>query len=206
MTKFKQCFLLGLIIFSLSTTVVFASEWQQQIKHDAYSISTRHIEGSDYLQVKAEVKINAPVSSISPYFSASDRCWQWQLRCDSTKLLKSGSANKNTVYVVVDMPWPIDDRDFVFDSTYSENPADKSIILTISPSEIEKKSDYVRAKSNVKYTLYPLTVNKTLLSVLMHTEFGGSTPAAFVNSRLHEELKNDLEALIELVSDEKSSK
>ncbi len=198
--------MLGLIIFSLNATVVFASEWQQQIKHDAYSIFTRHFESSDYLQVKAEVKINAPVSSISPYFSASDRCWQWQLRCGSTKLLKSDSANKNTVYVVVDMPWPIDDRDFVFDTAYYESPADNSITLTISPSEIEHKSDYVRAKSNVKYTLSPVTENKTLLSILMHTEFGGSTPALFINGMLHKELKNDLEALIELVSNENSSK
>ncbi|MDU0113805.1 START domain-containing protein [Psychrosphaera aquimarina] len=196
----------------IKSAIAEPSQWQVKVEEPDLVISTRTVPHSQHLEVQATVNFQAPLNTIKAFFTADGECWKWQLRCSRTNIIDSTSESEKTIYVVVDMPWPIDDRDFVLNSTYSEDQTNNRLTLTLVPSEIQAPSetqvpsDLVRAYSTITYELTRQTEdNHTTLNVTMHTEFGGSTPSSLTNSLLHKELKKDLTKLMQLVRSAKAN-
>ena len=165
---------------------------------------------SGFLEVKSEVKINAPLNSVLPYFQGENGCWQWQLKCKSSVILKKINEHHQVVYTVVNMPWPITDRDFVFEakvaehSTASAQGLTKKIVISLAPHpnpELynKEKSKLVRATSNIVYELTASSGNKTQLNIYMHTDFSGSISPKLINGRLVDSLRDDIDALLQLI-------
>lgn len=165
---------------------------------------------SDFLEVKSEVKINAPLNAVLPYFQGENGCWQWQLKCKSSVILEKINDHRQVVYTVVNMPWPITDRDFVFDANVSEHhdvsgqAANKKLVISLAPypnPELynKEKSKLVRATSNIVYELTASADNKTQLNIYMHTDFSGSISPKLINGRLVDSLRDDIDALLQLI-------
>ena len=188
----------------IKSAIAEPSQWQVKVEEPDLVISTRTVPHSQHLEVQATVNFQAPLNTIKAFFTAEGECWKRQLRCRQTHIVNTTSESEKTIYYAVDMPWPIDDRDFVLNSTYSEDLTNNRLTLTLVPSEIQVPSDLVRAYSTITYELTGQAEdNHTTLSVTMHTEFGGSTPSSLTNSLLHKELKKDLTKLMQLVKSAK---
>ena len=185
-----------LLIFSNPIT---ASDWTTKVDNNNITIFTRSIPESEFLQVKAIVQINAPLFKVKQMFSATEKCWQWQLSCAQSKIIRTDNVNNKTVHVILDLPWPLSDRDLVLDTKLTEQTKDKHLVLEMLPSDTQVKSKYVRAESKTRYELIEKSVNQTKLIILMHTEMGGSAPVSLVNNALHKELKKDINALLNLL-------
>lgn len=165
---------------------------------------------SGFLEVKSEVKINAPLNSVLPYFQGENGCWQWQLKCKSSVILKKINEHHQVVYTVVNMPWPITDRDFVFEARVSEHSTasaqglTKKVVISLAPHPNpeqynKEKSKLVRATSNIVYELTASSDNKTQLNIYMHTDFSGSISPKLINGRLVDSLRDDIDALLQLI-------
>ena len=96
------------------------------------------------------------------------------------------------VYTVVNMPWPITDRDFIFDAKVTEHSAAsaqgliKRVVISLTPHSNpgqynKEKSKLVRATSNIVYELTASSDNKTQLNIYMHTDFSGSISPKLIN-------------------------
>lgn len=196
--KLLQTFIL---LLSLSVCNVSAAEdWTLEKSESNYRLYSQNFPGSKFLQVKAEITFPAPTDKVLNYFGSGDQCWQWQNRCDSTKVLEQLSESEQIVHVVVDMPWPISDRDFLIHSQKRINKDSGVFELSLSPAkQAELETDYVRGKSNNRYLLTPVEENKSKLIITRHTEFGGEVSAKLINPRMIKEFEKDVKSLIKLV-------
>lgn len=173
--------------------------WQLAHQQKGMLIHTRAVPGSDYLQVKARVDIAAARSDIKTFFSNTGECWQWQSRCSSTQILETLSDTSQRVYTTIDMPWPLSDRELVFVTNIEVDDVNRSTKLTLFPSEYPKSSNkLVRARSTIEYEIRSINAAQSVLTVLMHTDFGGDISASFINPKLVDTLRADITKLIEL--------
>ncbi|GHB70286.1 hypothetical protein GCM10008107_19550 [Psychrosphaera saromensis] len=196
------CKLTWLVICSLScvTYANTATNWHLEKQKDHIYIYSQDKAGSDFLQIKVEVTLAANLADVVSVFGDGSECLKWQSRCLSSKVVKKVNENENLVYTSIDMPWPLTSRDFIFHSLFNVDAKTNVTTLALSPStEVVIKSDLVRAKSNVLYTIEAIDKLSTKFTMLIHTDLGGDIPPSFVNSSIVGELYDDMVLLVSLV-------
>lgn len=200
----KVKFLL-LIMFIVQTCTAFAKattpSWQLELEHPQYQVFTKVKQNSDFLQTKAIISIPTSSANVLSQFGSGEHCWKWQKRCEKTKVIETLSDTERVIYVAIDMPWPISNREFLVRSHSQKSSDDSAFIIKLSPeTEFDYKEKYVQGAVNSEYTITRLTPNKTQVIIIMHTEFAGSVSGSLINSKLVKELEADIKALIQLSS------
>lgn len=196
--------------FEIEPTASANNPWTLSKSASNILIFTRELKDSPFLNVKAEVTFNHASVNVEAQFTAGHECWPWQGRCSSSKVLATMPQQTQIVYTTLDMPWPVSDRDFLFYSVLQKSPAKGMTKLTLRPVTTELTDDsqshylkptkkFVRASSNIEYTIVSLGPKKSKLTILMHTDLGGDISPSFVNTKLVDELYKDIKSLIKLV-------
>ncbi len=176
--------------------------WKLQRSTNTIKLYSRKVAGSKFIQTKAEVKITTPVSDLLAMFGDGSKCLKWQERCYSSRITQQISELELYAYSVIDLPWPVSNGDFVFHSLVTVDPLTKTIKLTFSPAKnMYPQTKYIRATANISYSLRELTSSSSVLTITMHTEFGGSISPRIINSILIDELQDDIDNLISLLKD-----
>ena len=189
-----------LLAFVLPSNAASNGDWQLEYERTNIKIHTRAVAGSKFLQTKAEIKLNVSAKLVLAKLSVSDRCWDWQARCKKSTTIKQISENESIVYAVINMPWPLSDRDFVFRSVYIIDAENKTIKIELSPAKGKyAKTKYVRGSGNATYIIKELSASESELIIEMHTEFAGSISPKLLNSKLVSELRKDIDLLIKLL-------
>jgi hypothetical protein len=192
--------LFAILIVTISSSV-HANQWRQEKTGESYSIHSQLTDESKFLRVKAEITLNAPLSLVKTFFGNGDKCWSWQGRCKNSKVMTQLSESEKIVQVLINMPWPITDREFFIHSQLEEDPQNHSILLTFKPaSDVTGSGKYVVGQSNNTYLLKQTTTHQTELTIIQHTEFGGSVSPKIINSRLNSEFEKDVKSLISQVT------
>lgn len=174
------------------------SKWQIDAEHPQYKIFTKAKTGSEFLQTKAVIAIPTSSINVLKQFGDGDNCWSWQKRCEKTKVIKKLSDNEQIIYVAIDMPWPISNREFLVRSHSQRSNDNKAFIIKLTPeNELAYKEGYVQGAVNSEYTITRIGPNKTRVTIVMHTEFAGSVSGSLINSKLVNELEADVKALIQ---------
>lgn len=177
------------------------STWKLRHSDNSINIYTQKVPNSVYLQVKAEVILNTPFDHLLAQFGNDNNCWKWVKKCLSVKLLQQISDDEKIIYSVLKMPWPLSERDFVFHSVRQLAIQQGLATLKLSPlNKVYITTKYIRAKSTITYRLQSLSTTSSYLSIIMHTELGGTTPASLVNALLVDDLLNDLKELNKLIN------
>lgn len=205
------------------------TEWALEKQTSKYKLFTRPHNNSPFLQIKSESVFNVELSKVKAHFTDKG-CWRWNLRCrQSVVKVSDDKTIGEYLKVGVDMPWPIDDRDFVFKIEKKETLGAGSEFpkfeLLLNPIDgIAKSKGYVRGRSQAHYYLETIsselvsdddisnndTSNNdnalkavaqkyTKLTIIMHTEFGGSVSPSLINGKLLSEHESDIKALYDLV-------
>lgn len=198
------------------------TEWELKEQKARYSVYVSDVLNSDFDATKAEVMLAMPIQKALKYFPQKNQCWSWINRCKLSQTLRALSETQSLVYTIIDMPWPLSDRDFVFLTemegstaltSSDESGIDAKIKLIFVPSQahvetahLHKKKGLVRGFSHATYELKALDENQTKLTMFMHTEFGGNVSAGLINSKLVKELEKDVKTLIKMTNQMKKQK
>ncbi len=193
-------------------------------KTESLDVVTQPAHNSEFLAVSANVTIDAPIQNVLPFFHGGNACWQWQLRCKSSKVLAKLNSRHQIVYTVINMPWPLSDRDLIFDvavkgatatgtglildsneNSFDENKENNPVLISLKPysgelEQLVQNEKLVRAMSTIDYSLSPISEHQTQLSIYMHTEFGGSVSPSMINTRLEKSVRQDINALLQLIN------
>ena len=176
--------------------------WQLKHSTNKVKLYRRKVVDSEFIQTKAEVKISTAVDDLMLMFGDGSECLQWQKRCYSSHIIQKISEQELYAYSIIDLPWPVLNRDFVFHSLVTVDPLTKTTTLTLSPANnIFPQTKYIRATANISYSVQVLTASSSVLTITMHTEFGGSISPRIINSILIDELHDDVDNLISLLKD-----
>ena len=169
------------------------NQWQKQKETERYTIFSADKPGSPFMQVKATVMVDADFKSVAREFGSSGKCWRWQNRCKQVSL----SSDLTQLYSLIDMPWPLSDRDFLFTLQTQIDEDAGSFSLVLKPDiETVKKTKYVRGRSHIEYQVQEVGAKQTRVTIYMHTEFGGDVSPSLINGKLVSSLAEDIDSLI----------
>jgi len=184
---------------SAATGQADATQWQLQKRDNQISVYTREVEGSPYLAVKAIALIDAPMARVAQYLGDGDGCSQWRAMCKSSRVIDRPSQRERRVYLVLDFPWPVSDRDVVMHSATDIDPQSRTAKVRLqSDSAQYPEGEYVRAESTGRYILRPVGETQVEFTYIMHTDPGGDLSADMVNSRLTSTTLKDIRRLVQL--------
>ena len=200
----KALYQLLLVICLAGSTSGFGAEKQWQLEQDGKGIQvyTRQVDGSPYLAVKATGIFNASADKVVTALGTGNGCSKWRSLCKSSKVLRTVSEQERYIHQVLNLPWPISDRDLVVHSTTVIDPLSQSATVSlVSASTILPPQDYVRAESNGQFAIKVISDEEIEFTYIMHADLGGELSPDIINSQLASSTFKDMKLLQDLVED-----
>ena len=190
----------ALLLFTSTIQASDADEWQLALGQEQAKVYTKQVAGSPYLKVKAEMYLDADLDRVVAQLGDGDECVKWRKMCKSNRVVEQISIDERIVYTVLDLPWPLSDRDVVNRVTMIRNAKTGSVIVRmVSDSKVPPNDKYVRAVSSGRIEITPVSANNTQLTFITHVDLGGDLPAGRINERLPRGTLDDLITLKALV-------
>lgn len=183
-----------------------AADWHLDFDKEGIKIFTKSQGDSDYHAFKAEATLNAPIQDIMAVMATPGSCVEWVHGCIESWGLKEESFNKRYAYSVNDLPWPVQDRDYVIEISTSNDPATQTIFMDIVAVEdqLPPKSQYVRVtRQETHYQFSPVGENQTRMVWLQHTDPAGALPSWLVNALIVDIPFKSMKALENVAKDPK---
>ncbi len=189
-----------IILFATLSSLV-AQNWEQEFTKDGVTVWTRKKSWSAYKEFKGEVVINANLCSILSVFDDINTYTKWLYNCIEAKQINQESKTKGVRYTAIKAPWPVSDRDIVFQYYVTQNKATKSVTLGLKGIKgMVPDCGRVRMTYMIgSYELIPLAKNKTKVIYQSHNDPAGSVPTAIINKTITETPYNTLLNLRKLV-------
>lgn len=178
----------------------------EKVKEDpdtGIAVYTRVVDGSNFKEYRAVMKIKATLSSLVALVDDISACHHWIHTCKAGRILKRISAKASYQYTINEAPWPVSDRDAVVYNTISQDPENKSITVNILgvADYIPPRKDLVRVKKIKGYWRFtPLADNSVEVVYQVHNDPGGNLPSWLVNSVVVSQPYHTLLNMIKMVN------
>jgi len=165
-----------------------ASNWALAKEKNTVRVYTRTIPDSDYKEFKGEVSINANLSDVLTFIKEPNLCPDWQYKC-----IYKLRLNKDYIYKLSNLPWPLNNRYTVMKSDEFFNA--KTQIYTINLKNIRRdllaeniknllpdKGSTVQMRTSDGYWKFDLSHAPNIqITHQMHGDPAGVIPAGLAN-------------------------
>ncbi len=181
------------VLFALFITDVDGARaaevsWRLDREQDGIVVYTRPVEGSGIREFKGSALVAASVDSIRALLRDADHFKDWFPNTIESRLLDR-DGNVAYQYSVLDLPWPVSDRDNVFRSETETDSATGriSIRVTAAPDYHPEQPERVRVRRALgQWLLEPVSPVETQVTFTMHLEPGGGVPQWLINTQVVE--------------------
>lgn len=171
--------------------------WTLAREGSGIALFTREVPGSPYLEVKATAVIDTSIDKVTAAFGDGNRCAAWRRMCKSSQVLKVASRHERFVHMVLDLPWPMSDRDLVVRAVTEIDEASRSATVHMAPAPgVYPLQDYIRAQSHAQFNMQVLNEGQVALSYRVHIDLGGDASPGLVNPRLASSTFEDMARLV----------
>jgi len=159
--------------------------WELEKEIDGIQIFTRSVSDSDLKELKIEFSLDIGLSPIVSILHDDQNLTEWVYNCKAYETLDKESPGNGHFYGVTDFPWPLDDRDYFLETTSEQCPITK--VVTIQSKDVQNtfgksKTKYTRMASHLnRWTLTPISKEKTALEYYLKSDPGGAIPSSFIN-------------------------
>jgi len=186
MLFFKKLIVLLFIALGWVCTsfVSIDDEWVLQKSSPDVLVYSRNLENQEVKQLRAVTKIKTSLSSIIALLNDREACPKWVYKCEKSYIIKKVSDQEYYSYQNVVAPWPVDNRDIVFNVKISQDPATKVVTHNAmsKPDYISNTKGHIRVKTfNSIWTLTPLKDGTVICENQILVDPGGSLPTWLVN-------------------------
>jgi hypothetical protein len=174
-------------LFLLFTNCAMAqtgSDWVLKENNDGVRIFTRDVESSKVKAIKVECQLDATLSQVVAALMDVKNSEEWLYHTASNYIVKQVSPSELYYYSLVEMPWPVSNRDFIAHLIVSQNTVTKVVTIDAPcvADMVPVKSKVVRiANSRGKWVLSPLGNDHVKVVYTLHADPGGSIPAWLTN-------------------------
>lgn len=180
---YKKLILL-ILLFSNCALAQTGDNWELKENKDGIKIFTRHIESSKIKAIKVECQLDATLSQVVLALMDVKNSEEWLYHTASNYIVKQISPAELYYYSLVEMPWPISNRDFIAHLKVTQDAVTK--VVTIDAPCV---ADMVRVKPKIvritnskgKWVLSPLNSDQVKVVYTLHADPGGSIPAWLIN-------------------------
>lgn len=158
--------------------------WQLRLERDGIAVYTRRVEASLIVEFKSSVIVNEPLDKVISFFEDESNLTRWYYQCVRAEVVRKKSLGERIFYFVINLGWPVKDRDCVFSQVKSLDPASGAIsyALCALPETLPREKGKVRVLFlNATWRFTPLEKNRTEIYFQQHSNPGGSVPVFLVN-------------------------
>jgi hypothetical protein len=170
-----------------------AAKWEMFDEEDGVRCYRRDVAGTDIVALRGEGFVAAPISRVASVIVDRKRAHEWIDRLVKTKVLREISETESINWNHIKTPTPLKDRDFVFKTVLSTDPAKKKVLInyhSVTDKLAPEYDAYVRG--HFQYGKFELTMaertNKdgtktkgTLVVAEVVVDPRGSVPKFIVN-------------------------
>lgn len=173
--------------------------WTLEKEDGGIALYSRPVADSPFLAVKAIATIDAPAEKVAQLLGDGNGCSAWRAMCKSSEVLSAVSDSESLVYLVLDLPWPVSDRDLVVRSIAHVDAQSQTLHVKLESASAEHPvQDYVRAESSGEYELKVIGATQSQFTYIQHTDIGGDLSPDMINPSLLSETFADIRRLQEL--------
>lgn len=168
----------------MSGILTAQSSWKLAKDQDGIQVYTKEKPGSVLKMSKVTGEVESSLSTLVAIFQDVDAYDAFFPSTSEMRLLERPSETKQIHYLVSDAPWPVADRDGIYEYVFSYASSEKTVYIQMHslPDYLGQEEDRVRIRECTgTWTLKQLSTKKTLVTYEFHVEPGGSVPAWLAN-------------------------
>ena len=181
---------LWMILISLE---LMAAPWHLEKEDDGITVYTREVTGSEFLEFKGIVEVDASVDAVVAFLYDTERTAEWIHDCDFGMTLEEVDFRDNYIYQTFDLPFPASDRALILHSTLIYT-LEGARLDSVAASDFCKDRETERCqrviqnkmlmitKSKGSYSMIKTGTSKTKIIWQLHTEPGGYIPTWLANA------------------------
>ena len=170
-----------------------AAKWEMFDEEDGIRMFRRSVPGSSVVALRGEGFVEAPIARVASVLADRKRSTEWIDRLVKTKVLEQINETESINWNHIKTPTPLKDRDFVFKSVITTDPAQKKVVFSyysVTHKGAPVTDDYVRGSfKGGKFELTMATrTNKdgtktrgTIVNAEVEVDPAGSVPTFIVN-------------------------
>jgi hypothetical protein len=137
-------------------------DWDLRRNQDGIIVYTRKKVNADALEFKALTSVNASVSTLVKVLKDVESYHLWMKDLKTAKRIKTVSENEWYAWYGAEVPWPLEDRDVIYQLKLSRYKDKTVITLESKPDYIPEKGDYVRMNTaEGKWVFSPMSDTET---------------------------------------------
>lgn len=160
------------------------TNWKLATDKDGIKVYTSAVPNSKIKAVKVTCDLPAKASTLVALLLDVESAPQWIYHTKSCKLLRQVSPAELYYYSEVEVPWPVENRDFVAHLSASQHPETKVITIdgpAVGGYVAPKKGVVRISDSKGRWQITPLPNNHIQVEYTLHVNPGGSLPTWLVN-------------------------
>ncbi|WP_118975304.1 START domain-containing protein [Taibaiella koreensis] len=161
------------------------SEWRFLTEKEGIKVYSKAVPGSKIKALKVECVLYATASALVTLLLDIPATVQWVSHTKSCVLLRQVSPAELYYYSEVNLPWPLENRDFVAHVKVSQDKISKEVSVNAPaiPGWVGPKKGIVRVSQSIGlWTISPLDKNRIKVSYSLQVDPGGVIPAWAVNA------------------------
>jgi hypothetical protein len=181
------------IIYLILTGLLFLNQnndkdqnWKLRKEEEGIIIYTRSVAGSSFDEFKANVSIsNTSLEKVLGIILDANNYTGLIADCSESKILMQKGKYYDIHYFRINAPWPIKDRDAIYESVTTLLTGGKQAHVSLSPrgNYLAEKENLVRMYHGVGYWELEEVEKKTVkITYQFHGNPAGLIPALFSNS------------------------
>ena len=158
--------------------------WNVSKSGNGVKVFTRPVPGTPIKEIKAELELNASLSSIAACLTDIPQYPQWIYQMTEARVFKTISPTEFEVYQRIKTPWPLDDRDVCGHYVLKQDPQtlEVSLITHSVPKTQPLVQNVVRVQKNrTSWLIKPVAKNKNKCEYFLVLDPGGDVPAWIIN-------------------------
>ena len=162
------------------------TDWKLRKEESGVQVYTRNIAGSPFEEFRAVVTIsNTTLTGVLDVIMDVKKYPVNFPNCGSSEVLVQKSKYDDIHYITIDAPWPVTDRDAIYEAatTFSEDGKHAKVKLTPRGDYIEEKPNLIRVHNGTGFwQLDEVGTNKIQVIYQLHADPAGAIPAWLANS------------------------
>lgn len=168
-------------------------------------LARKKVEGKNVFAFRGETTTDIQVETLAAVLADESLAPEWVDMMVSSDVVKTYSDGSALLHQKYDVPWPLDDRDYVFKKKLQFDSSAKKVTVTLTSVEdplAPPASGYIRAEGERTFwSFQAIDGGKTKIIVEVMTDPKGAMPDWLVNSVQEDWPHKSINALINYAKD-----
>lgn len=194
------CILVGFTLLCPFTSFS-QRDWTSRRHKDGVEVFVKSVNGADIKSYKAVSSTSASIEKCVSFLLDFENHIKWRYSVSKVEVLRS-QGDELICYMVLDVPWPADDRDVVIQITKNYISDNKvQVVLTAIEGVKEKVDGFIRVTNSITKWTFDRVGDRTNIIYEGSADPGGTLPGWLINVGVVDAPFETLRNFVDLVED-----